>query len=59
MTDCPDKLTPGTSLIVTLHIYFLPAAFRPLETPETGDVPKPMFGEGTETIDERLVSIFE
>jgi len=28
MTDCPEKLTTGASLIVTLHIYLLEGAFN-------------------------------
>ncbi|KAF8899229.1 DNA repair protein RAD5 [Infundibulicybe gibba] len=29
MTDCPDKLTTGADLIITLRAFLLPSAFRP------------------------------
>lgn len=30
MTDCPEKLSTGMGLMVTLHIYLLSEAFKPL-----------------------------
>jgi len=30
MTDCPEKLSTGMSLMITLHIYLLSKAFEPL-----------------------------
>jgi len=30
MTDCPEKLSTGMGLMVTLHIYLLSKAFEPL-----------------------------
>lgn len=53
MTDCPDKLTTGASLIVSVDIYMLPSAFNPTsKASRSQDTPKAMFGEGMETIDE-------
>lgn len=54
MTDCPDKLTTGVSLIVTLRVYMLPSAFRPQQATED-QAPSIMFNEGAETLDERSV----
>ena len=52
MTDCPDKLTTGASLFVTLHAYMLASAFKPPTISEQDDSPV-MFNEGLETVDER------
>jgi len=30
MTDCPEKLSTGMGLMVTLHTYLLSKAFEPL-----------------------------
>ncbi|TFK41996.1 DNA repair protein RAD5 [Crucibulum laeve] len=49
LTDCPDRLTTGCSLIVTLHIYILGSAFKPISSPEADDGPKIAFAEGLET----------
>lgn len=56
MSDCPEKLTTGVSLIVTLHIYFIASAFKPPSTSLPDDPGLLAFNEGTETQDERLVS---
>lgn len=53
MTDCPDKLTTGASLFVTLHVYILSSAFKPPTLPHSEDPPNVMFNEGLETLDER------
>ncbi|KAJ3518013.1 hypothetical protein NLJ89_g135 [Agrocybe chaxingu] len=53
MTDCPEKLTTGVSLIVTLHIYLLAGAFKPLTTSgKDEDHVSFGFNEGFETEDE-------
>ncbi|CAA7268072.1 unnamed protein product [Cyclocybe aegerita] len=53
MTDCPEKLTTGVSLIVTLHIYLLAGAFKPLKTSgKDEDSVSFGFNEGLETEDE-------
>ena len=56
MTDCPERLTTGVGLIVTLRIYILAAAFKPLKSSNTRD-DTIQFGflEGLETEEERSV----
>jgi DNA repair protein RAD5 len=54
MTDCPEKLTTGASLIVTLHAYLLASAFTPPTISQSDDKPV-IFNEGLETIDEKYV----
>ena len=54
VTDCPERLTTGVGLIVTLKIYLLAAAFRPLESSNTRDDNLQFgFQEGLETEEER------
>lgn len=54
MTDCPEKLTTGASLIVTLHIYFLAGAFEATKKFQSNDASL-HFGlnEGLESEEER------
>lgn len=52
MTDCPEKLTTGASLIVTLHAYILASAFIPPTLSQPDNKPA-MFNEGQETVDEK------
>ncbi|KAK0465497.1 P-loop containing nucleoside triphosphate hydrolase protein [Desarmillaria tabescens] len=48
MTDCPERLSTGASLIVTIDVYMLPAAFVPVgRASENGS--KLDFSEGSET----------
>jgi DNA repair protein RAD5 len=54
MTDCPDKLTTGASLFVTLHVYILPSAFKSPTITRSEEPPNVMFNEELETMDERL-----
>jgi len=54
MTDCPERLTTGVGLIVTLHIYLLASAFRPLSPSlKNGEATQLGFNEGMETQEER------
>ncbi|TFK70420.1 hypothetical protein BDN72DRAFT_838861 [Pluteus cervinus] len=55
MTDCPEKLTVGVSLMVTLNIYMRPSAFQPLKTSKDADGPRALFNETAETMDERVL----
>lgn len=48
MTDCPEKLTTGASLIVTVDVYMLPTAFQSVAPSKE----KLMFNEGAETQEE-------
>jgi DNA repair protein RAD5 len=52
MTDCPEKLTTGASLIVSLRAYVLASAFTPPTISQQDDKPV-MFNEGLETVDEK------
>lgn len=52
MTDCPEKLTTGATLIVALHAYMLASAFTPPAVSQAEDKPV-MFNEGLETVDEK------
>ncbi|KAF8913214.1 P-loop containing nucleoside triphosphate hydrolase protein [Gymnopilus junonius] len=56
MTDCPERLTTGSSLIVTLHMYILSSAFKPFKpsNKEENTVPFAL-NEGLETGDERTL----
>lgn len=49
MTDCPERLSTGASLIVTIDVYMLPAAFVPVGHATSEDRSKLHFGEGSET----------
>ncbi|KAG6854152.1 hypothetical protein C0991_010063 [Blastosporella zonata] len=55
MTDCPDKLTTGTSLFVTLQVYILASAFNAPTISNSDEQPNVMFGEGQETLDEKIL----
>ncbi|KAG6830349.1 hypothetical protein H0H92_001142 [Tricholoma furcatifolium] len=56
MTDCPEKLTTGVSLFVTLQVYILASAFKPPTISSNSDEePIHMFNEGQETLDEKLL----
>ncbi|KAJ7762400.1 DNA repair protein RAD5 [Mycena maculata] len=54
MTDCPEKLSTGATLIVTADVYMLPAAFQPSNI-QADDGPLTMFSEGAETLDEQML----
>ncbi|SJL06101.1 uncharacterized protein ARMOST_09437 [Armillaria ostoyae] len=49
MTDCPERLSTGASLIVTIDVYMLPAAFVPVGRATSEDRSKLHFSEGSET----------
>ena len=54
MTDCPEKLTTGASLIVTIHIYLLSGAFRTIKNFQSDDARTQFgFNEGLESEEER------
>ena len=53
MTDCPEKLTIGVTLIVNLQVYLVAAAFKLPTFSQSNDSPNVMFGEGQETLDEK------
>lgn len=54
MTDCPERLTTGIGLIVTMRIYITAAAFESLKSSGQSENTTPMgFNEGTETHEER------
>ncbi|KAG6874399.1 hypothetical protein C0995_015135 [Termitomyces sp. Mi166 len=55
MTDCPEKLTTGVSLFVTLQVYILESAFKPPTISNVDDEPIVMFNEGQETLDEKTL----
>lgn len=55
MTDCPEKLTTGASLIVTADVYILPSAFKPSSPSQSDGRPGVMFNEGVETADETML----
>ena len=55
MTDCPERLTTGVGFFVTLRVYLLPAAFKPLKFSSFGDDTIQLgFKEGLETEGERF-----
>ncbi|KAK0208680.1 RAD5-like protein [Desarmillaria ectypa] len=49
MTDCPERLSTGASLVVTIDVYMLPAAFVPVGRSTSEDWSKLNFSEGSET----------
>ncbi len=55
MTDCPEKLSTGLGLMVTLHIYILKEAFKPLRLSDNEENSNVNFNEGYETYEERFV----
>jgi len=55
MVDCPETLRSGTNLIVSLSIYILPSAFKPVRNSLTDKDSQVMFNEGQETLDERIL----
>ena len=59
MTDCPEKLTTGASLIVTIHIYLLSGAFRTTKNSQSDDARINFgFNEGLESEEERYYNQF-
>lgn len=59
MTDCPEKLTTGASLIVTIHIYLLSGAFRTTKKCQSDDARVQFgFNEGLESEEERYYNQF-
>jgi DNA repair protein RAD5 len=58
LTDCPERLTTGVGLMVTIRIYLLAAAFRPLKSSNMRDDTIQFgFQEGLETEEERSRSL--
>lgn len=55
MTDCPEKLTTGASLIVTADVYILPSAFKSPDLSKADERPGFLFSEGSETMDETIL----
>ncbi|KAF9011125.1 SNF2 family N-terminal domain-containing protein [Cyathus striatus] len=55
LTDCPPKLTTGCSLIVTLRIYILASAFKPIKTSGLENPTTMNFNEGIETEEESVL----
>lgn len=55
MTDCPEKLSTGLGLMVTLHVYILNEAFEPLRLSNNEENSNAVFNEGYETQEERFV----
>lgn len=55
MTDCPEKLKTGMSLMVTLHIYLHPDAFKPLRMSSRDVDGGFTYNEGYETQEEKFV----
>jgi len=53
MTDCPEKLTTGADLMVTVDIYLLPSAFAAVKSNHSDDRPTFFFNEGAETLEEK------
>ena len=54
MSNCPERLTTGIGLIVTMRIYITAAAFKPLKSFGQSENATSMgFNEGTETHEER------
>ncbi|KAG6851386.1 hypothetical protein H0H93_005784 [Arthromyces matolae] len=54
ITDCPERLTTGASIFVTLQVYILESAFIPPTISSNQEVePTLMFNEGQETPDEK------
>lgn len=49
MTDCPERLSTGASLIITIDVYMLPAAFVPVGHTTSEHRSKLNFSEGSET----------
>lgn len=52
MTECPEKLLTGMGLMVTLHIYLVSEAFKPLCISNQRDDGDFSFNEGYETQEE-------
>lgn len=53
--DCPDKLTTGVSLIVSIEVYLLTAAFKPISVQGKDEKANPFFNEGSETSEESIL----
>ncbi|TFK26658.1 DNA repair protein RAD5 [Coprinopsis marcescibilis] len=53
MTECPERLTTGVTMIVTLQFFILKPAFtKPSTSLNLNDAPGAMFNEGQETHEE-------
>ncbi|KIP11786.1 hypothetical protein PHLGIDRAFT_83110 [Phlebiopsis gigantea 11061_1 CR5-6] len=55
VVDCPPTLHSGADLIVSLSIYLKADAFKSPSTSIGEDVPRHMFNEGSETVDEQVL----
>ncbi|KAF5374959.1 hypothetical protein D9758_000535 [Tetrapyrgos nigripes] len=53
MTDCPERLTTGADLMVTVDIYLLQSAFTLAKTDNKDDRPTFFFNESAETPEEK------
>ncbi|RPD82238.1 hypothetical protein L226DRAFT_541643 [Lentinus tigrinus ALCF2SS1-7] len=54
VVDCPQKLSTGADMIVSLSVYMKPSAFKPPEL-SSDDKAKVMFNEGYETEAEQIL----
>ncbi|EEB87201.1 hypothetical protein MPER_15548, partial [Moniliophthora perniciosa FA553] len=52
ITDCPDRLSTGCELIVSVDVFLLPPAFVHIETTGSDKTPNMLWGEGLETSEE-------
>ncbi|KAK7058564.1 DNA helicase rad5 [Paramarasmius palmivorus] len=52
VTDCPDKLSTGCELIISVDVFLLPAAFVHLDVKGSDQAPTMLWGEGLETSEE-------
>lgn len=55
MVDCPEKMTTGVDLIVSVSIYIKASAFQPPSSVSSDDKAKVMFNEGQETEAEQIL----
>ena len=53
MTDCPNRLTTGATLIVSVAVYILPSAFRVHLPPSKDEQSISLWKEGMETDEEK------
>ena len=54
MVDCPQKLSTGADMILSVSVYMKPSAFKPPKL-STDDKAKVMFNEGHETEAEQIL----
>lgn len=52
MTDCPERLSTGATLIISVEVFILHTAFNQISPSRDDDVPRHLWGEGLETVDE-------